>query len=155
MPNKSAFLSMGRIALFKELRAGQPAPAYTLDKYDYNVLIPKEMLPLIADPDISQNMLFFVRRPPLATMSDRIPGIFKFHVSSRSGYDFHCEYNPTSKVFDKIQVWYEAEHDFLIRGLTIQQFMDLYHMGPVEVIRYLLGTPQPEGKRLQLESFLT
>jgi hypothetical protein len=156
MPNKSVFLSIGKVALFRELQAGQLAPVYIMNKYDFNVLIPREMEQLISDPEIALNMLYFVRRSQLATSSDLIPGVFKFQVaSSLSGFTFVCEYDPMSKVFDKIQFSYDTEYDFYISGLTVQQFMDLFHKDAIEVVHYLLGTSQPEGKRLQLESFLT
>jgi hypothetical protein len=130
---------MGTIARFKELHAGQSVPVYSLNGFDFNVIIPREFGPLLSNPDFSNSMLYFVKRSKLSVGTDHIPGVFKFEGSfSSSGFSFFCEYNYLTKLFDLIRLSYDG-YFFSTSGQNFQEFLGLITKTSKEMVQYLFN----------------
>jgi len=131
------FRSMARIGKFKEIHAGQTAPAYEGGKVVGNPVVPKELDPLISNPSNSEAMLWWITG--LGEVSRQIDSGGEFElrmVSDISGFDFICRFDPLNKGVIKVKSSHYDDLDFSY-SVSLELFVYLLNYSTLDVFKFL------------------
>jgi len=137
------FVSPARIAHFRELRAGQHAPAYTSNKVSGNPLIPKELDAFISDPQFNDVYLWWVTDIGSVSHQRDSGGEFKFTLTPDTGVSFECLYDPAGKVFTRLFLIYDDfRFDLSNKHCTIDDVENLLKLSDLEAFKYVRDNVQ-------------
>jgi hypothetical protein len=152
------FVRIARIGKFRELRAGQTAPAYEgkNNRVVGNPLIPRELEWIISNPLFSESSMWWVTGLGEVSHQSDSGGEFELHMcSDSSGFTFDCRFDPLNKSMIRVKGSHYDDLDFSY-SLPLKQFERLLTFSTLEVFKYIKdNVSMNKGLELRVDEYIS